>query len=270
MSGRLDLDVIVPWVRARAGDGALTLRGAAEDADVSTIAGTLDVDLAGVRRSDPPRRCGGRPPGRVGGPGPGRRHLHHRRSAVPGRTVAPAAGCGAALGERRRSGAGVARLDRRGVGQVRRGGHGSAQRRAGRWLILADGSSTGGPREAQASRSAARIRLEAEVGRAWVGREARRPGPGARYGEACRRQELSHDHTDIRSADHSSRRLHQPTASGSGNLRGSRDPDDPEPRFRVAAREHRSALHDGVAPGRRWADHRCPRSSPVCGEPWWP
>jgi hypothetical protein len=50
MDGRLELDVIAPWVRARAGDGALSLRGAAEDADVSTIAGTLDVDVAGVRR----------------------------------------------------------------------------------------------------------------------------------------------------------------------------------------------------------------------------
>jgi hypothetical protein len=50
MDGRLDLDVIVPWVRARTGDGALSLRGAAADADASTVAGTLDVDVPGVRR----------------------------------------------------------------------------------------------------------------------------------------------------------------------------------------------------------------------------
>ncbi|AHG93632.1 protein of unknown function DUF4098 (plasmid) [Gemmatirosa kalamazoonensis] len=43
MSGNVSLDVSAPWVHARTGDGHLLLRGAPQDADVSTIGGTLDV-----------------------------------------------------------------------------------------------------------------------------------------------------------------------------------------------------------------------------------
>jgi hypothetical protein len=50
MTGSLDLDVRVPWLRARTGDGHLLLRGAPEDVDVSTVGGTLDVATTTVRR----------------------------------------------------------------------------------------------------------------------------------------------------------------------------------------------------------------------------
>jgi hypothetical protein len=50
MSGDVDLDVATPWVRARTGDGHLTLRGAPEDADVSTIGGRLEVMTNTVMR----------------------------------------------------------------------------------------------------------------------------------------------------------------------------------------------------------------------------
>ncbi|MFL5615288.1 MAG: hypothetical protein ACJ796_16595 [Gemmatimonadaceae bacterium] len=43
MSGNLSLDVTTPWVRAKTGDGHLLLRGRPQDADASTIGGTLDV-----------------------------------------------------------------------------------------------------------------------------------------------------------------------------------------------------------------------------------
>jgi hypothetical protein len=50
MDGSIDLDVAVPWVRARTGNGTLTLRRAAADADLATIAGRLDVVTASIRR----------------------------------------------------------------------------------------------------------------------------------------------------------------------------------------------------------------------------
>jgi DUF4097 and DUF4098 domain-containing protein YvlB len=50
MDGNIVLDVAVPWVRARTGNGTLTLRRAATDADLATIAGTLNVATASVRR----------------------------------------------------------------------------------------------------------------------------------------------------------------------------------------------------------------------------
>ena len=50
MNGSLDLDVTTPWLRARTGDGHLLLRGAPEDVDASTIAGTLDVAATTVLR----------------------------------------------------------------------------------------------------------------------------------------------------------------------------------------------------------------------------
>lgn len=50
MNGNIDLSATVPWVRARTGEGMLTLRGAAEDVDLSTIAGGLNVVTTSVRR----------------------------------------------------------------------------------------------------------------------------------------------------------------------------------------------------------------------------
>jgi hypothetical protein len=50
MSGNVSLDVSAPWVHARTGDGHLLLRGAPQDADVSTIAGTLDVASPAILR----------------------------------------------------------------------------------------------------------------------------------------------------------------------------------------------------------------------------
>ena len=46
MSGNLDLNANVPWLRARTGDGHLLLRGQPQDVDASTIAGTLDIATA--------------------------------------------------------------------------------------------------------------------------------------------------------------------------------------------------------------------------------
>ena len=50
MTGSLDLDVTVPWIRARTGDGHLLLRGAPQDVDVSTVGGTLDVLATSIQR----------------------------------------------------------------------------------------------------------------------------------------------------------------------------------------------------------------------------
>jgi DUF4097 and DUF4098 domain-containing protein YvlB len=50
MTGSMDLDVTVPWIRARTGDGHLLLRGAPQDADVSTVSGTLDVMATSIQR----------------------------------------------------------------------------------------------------------------------------------------------------------------------------------------------------------------------------
>jgi hypothetical protein len=50
MSGNVHLEVSAPWVHARTGDGHLLLRGAPQDADVSTIGGTLDVASTAVLR----------------------------------------------------------------------------------------------------------------------------------------------------------------------------------------------------------------------------
>lgn len=43
MRGDVDLNATVPWVHARGGAGHVTVRGAVQDADVSTISGALDV-----------------------------------------------------------------------------------------------------------------------------------------------------------------------------------------------------------------------------------
>jgi hypothetical protein len=50
MSGNLDLDTNVPWLRARTGDGHLLLRGRPQDVDAATIAGTLDIATPTVVR----------------------------------------------------------------------------------------------------------------------------------------------------------------------------------------------------------------------------
>jgi hypothetical protein len=50
MSGSIDLDLNVPWLRARTGEGHLLLRGRPQDVDASTISGTLDIATATVMR----------------------------------------------------------------------------------------------------------------------------------------------------------------------------------------------------------------------------
>jgi hypothetical protein len=50
MGGDLVLDANTPWVRARTGDGRLLVRGAPQDADASTIAGTLDISTSTIQR----------------------------------------------------------------------------------------------------------------------------------------------------------------------------------------------------------------------------
>jgi hypothetical protein len=50
MGGDIVLDGNAPWVRARTGDGRLLLRGAPQDADASTIAGTLDISTSSILR----------------------------------------------------------------------------------------------------------------------------------------------------------------------------------------------------------------------------
>jgi hypothetical protein len=48
ISGDIDIAVTAPMVRAQTGDGRLTLRGAPEDADVSTVGGPLSIATAGI------------------------------------------------------------------------------------------------------------------------------------------------------------------------------------------------------------------------------
>jgi hypothetical protein len=50
MSGNVSLDVSAPWVHARTGEGHLLLRGAPQDADVSTVSGTLDIASQAILR----------------------------------------------------------------------------------------------------------------------------------------------------------------------------------------------------------------------------
>jgi len=50
MTGSLDLDVNVPWLRARTGDGHLLLRGRPQDVDAATIGGTLDIATPTIAR----------------------------------------------------------------------------------------------------------------------------------------------------------------------------------------------------------------------------
>jgi len=50
MKGNLDLNVNVPWLRAKTGEGHLLLRGRPQDVDASTITGTLDIATATVLR----------------------------------------------------------------------------------------------------------------------------------------------------------------------------------------------------------------------------
>jgi putative adhesin len=50
MSGNLDLAVATPWIKAQTGNGHLLLRGAAQDADLSTVSGTLSIASSAVLR----------------------------------------------------------------------------------------------------------------------------------------------------------------------------------------------------------------------------
>ena len=50
MRGPVEVDARTPWLRVRGGDGAVVVRGAPQDADVSTIAGPLDVAADGIVR----------------------------------------------------------------------------------------------------------------------------------------------------------------------------------------------------------------------------
>lgn len=50
MDGNIDLNVVAPWVRARTGNGSLVLRRAVADADLATIAGSLNVMATSIRR----------------------------------------------------------------------------------------------------------------------------------------------------------------------------------------------------------------------------
>lgn len=50
MRGDVELSVSGPWLRARSGEGRVTLRGAVKDVDVSTISGSLDVAGGGIMR----------------------------------------------------------------------------------------------------------------------------------------------------------------------------------------------------------------------------
>jgi hypothetical protein len=50
MHGDVDVGAAVPWLRVRAGAGHVMLHGAVEDADVTTIGGTLDIASAGIMR----------------------------------------------------------------------------------------------------------------------------------------------------------------------------------------------------------------------------
>jgi hypothetical protein len=50
MNGSLDLNVSTPWIKARAGDGSLLLRGQPQDVDASTVGGTLSIATSTVLR----------------------------------------------------------------------------------------------------------------------------------------------------------------------------------------------------------------------------
>ena len=71
LSGNITLDVLAPWIRARTGAGSLLVRGAPQDADVSTISGALDIASPGILRgrftsvSGDIRYAGTLPPGGI-------------------------------------------------------------------------------------------------------------------------------------------------------------------------------------------------------------
>jgi len=52
MNGNVDLNVTTPWVKARTGRGHLLLRGAPQDADASTISGTLSIASSAILRGE--------------------------------------------------------------------------------------------------------------------------------------------------------------------------------------------------------------------------
>lgn len=50
ISGNLDVDVSAPWVKAQTGSGTLVLRGAVNDADLSTVSGPMGILSPSVMR----------------------------------------------------------------------------------------------------------------------------------------------------------------------------------------------------------------------------
>ena len=50
LGGDVTLDVSAPWIRARTGRGRLLVRGAPQDADLSTISGSLDIASPAIMR----------------------------------------------------------------------------------------------------------------------------------------------------------------------------------------------------------------------------
>jgi hypothetical protein len=50
MTGDVDLDMTLSWIKARTGGGRLILRGSVEDVDASTIGGTMDIAASSIRR----------------------------------------------------------------------------------------------------------------------------------------------------------------------------------------------------------------------------
>jgi hypothetical protein len=50
MNGNMDINLVTPWVKARGGNGHVLLRGEPQDADVSTISGTLSIATSTILR----------------------------------------------------------------------------------------------------------------------------------------------------------------------------------------------------------------------------
>jgi putative adhesin len=50
MRGDVEVRATVPWLRARSGEGRMTIRGALQDVDASTVSGALDVESAAILR----------------------------------------------------------------------------------------------------------------------------------------------------------------------------------------------------------------------------
>lgn len=50
MSGSIDLNATVPWIKARTGSGNLLVRGQPQDVDLSTVSGTLNIASSAILR----------------------------------------------------------------------------------------------------------------------------------------------------------------------------------------------------------------------------